>query len=655
MDTSRVETTRPESRMTRQIAPMPPRPSLRRPREAARYDVCMSRRSAMLLIVFLTAIGATLLLAMEVVDTIELPVRDLAVRSLSTRPASSTVVVAIDERSLAADALGPWPWDRRTLAALVDRARESGARAVIFDVLLVDARDGDEQLAASMRRIPTIAVSVLLEEESWLLPSPALRSAAVVAHGNFELDHDGILRRFATTKQDRTQSYPALSIEAASMIRPTSVPVGQTIAPAFRTPPHAVPQVSAIDLIHGTLAANALRGKLVFIGPTALGLGDRVLTPLSRRLAPDAGVTVHAAATESLLRAETIHSLSPLASGLAAASAVALILASRRRRRTHRLLIAGALLLTIAIGGTLLLASTGIAIPFVTLMLSIVITSAAIEGSVMRAALRESGAAASRLETGLGMTAASEPQEDVALRLEEIATRLAEHRVREVESKRVLAHELKTPLASMRGLTQLLSGFDLSEKERRRVAFLLEEEAGKLQSMVTALLDLERLPLRDFTTTTELLDLGRLVTARVAFVRASDPRPIDLDVAPDLTVRADPMLLERVVDNLLGNALKYTPAGSPVTVHAVRRNDLAVLSVEDRGGGIREEERTRLFDRFYRGSAAAGTEGLGLGLALVAEVAKWHHGTVEVLSGTEGGSRFEFVLPLADSNDKGDA
>jgi signal transduction histidine kinase len=195
----------------------------------------------------------------------------------------------------------------------------------------------------------------------------------------------------------------------------------------------------------------------------------------------------------------------------------------------------------------------------------------------------------------------------------------------------------------MRGLSQLLAGFDLTDAERRRVASLLEAEAGKLQSMVTALLDIERLPLRDFETSSVMTDLGDLVAARVDFLRASADRPLFMSADPGVLVRADPALIERVVDNLVGNAIKYTAA--PVSVSVRQRGENAVLEVEDRGEGISEVERERIFDRFFRGSTARGTQGLGLGLTLVAEIARWHGGTVSLESVEGSGSRFGVVLP----------
>jgi signal transduction histidine kinase len=569
----------------------------------------MRARSATISIAVVTAVAVTVLLASGVTETLELPVRDLALRFLPPRPAENTVVVAIDERSIRE--LGRWPWNRSTLARIVDRAADAGARAVILDILLSEPAPGDEDLARALHRVPAIAVSVLDEEHEWHIPAPLIRSAVTPAHGNFEIDHDGILRRFASTKQSRDRALTAVSVEAASMVTAHPVPVGRSLTPMFRTHPRSIPIIGAAALLHAPALANQLRGKLVFLGPTAQALGDRVLTPVSSRL-PEPGVTVHAAATESLIRGEVVHEVAPVFGGGIAGLLVAVILKWRRR--------AGALAATLIIAVGLILLSSGMAIPFVTLLLAVVLTTTAVEARRMTAALRQSDAAVTRLAAG---------------------------REQEAESKRVLAHELKTPLASMRGLSQLLAGFDLSEAERRRVASLLESEAGKLQSMVGGLLDLEKLPLRDFEASTNVIDLGDIVRMRIEFLKASTDRQLIASTAPGLFVRADAALIDRAIDNLVGNALKYAPAPSPVTITARAAGREAILEVEDRGPGIGETDRERVFDRFFRGSSAAGTQGLGLGLSLVAEVARWHGGTVAVDSAAAGGSLFRFTLPLA--------
>ena len=333
-----------------------------------------------------------------------------------------------------------------------------------------------------------------------------------------------------------------------------------------------------------------------------------MLTPTTRRHQPDPGVTVHAAATESIIRDDVVNELPPIAAGSIAAVGIATILMSRRRR------VAASIVIAAIVAGGLALLANGIAIPFITLVGSSAIAVGVLETRIIVAALRSSEA------------------------------RYIDHRERDAESKRVLAHELKTPLASMRSLTQLMNGFDLSDAERKRVASLLQHEAGKLETMVGTLLDLERLPLRDFAMSSTIIDLGELVSSRIDFLRASTDRTLFVSADRDVLVRADAALLERIVDNLVGNALKYT--SSAVTVRVARRGNAAILEVEDRGPGISETEREKIFARFVRGTTAAGTNGLGLGLSLVSEIAKWHGGATS-LESSESGSRFRIMLPLA--------
>src|SRR5664279_849542 len=122
-------------------------------------------------------------------------------------------------------------------------------------------------------------------------------------------------------------------------------------------------------------------------------------------------------------------------------------------------------------------------------------------------------------------------------------------------------------------------------------------------------------------------------------------RQIVMNASPATLVRADGALIERVVDNLVGNALKYTAA--PIAVSVSRNGTDAFIEVEDRGPGIAEADRARVFERFVRGATAAGTQGLGLGLAMVTEIARWHGGEASLDVPAGGGSRFRITLPRA--------
>jgi signal transduction histidine kinase len=133
------------------------------------------------------------------------------------------------------------------------------------------------------------------------------------------------------------------------------------------------------------------------------------------------------------------------------------------------------------------------------------------------------------------------------------------------------------------------------------------------------------------------LRLDEIAAERVALLR--DPRVHSIDNTA-VRVRGDGVLLGRVVDNLLSNALKYSTG--PVYL---RVRDDGTLEVEDEGPGIPPAERTRVLERFTRGSTSKGTDGLGLGLALVADIVAWHRGRLVIDEGAAGGALIRISLP----------
>ncbi len=230
------------------------------------------------------------------------------------------------------------------------------------------------------------------------------------------------------------------------------------------------------------------------------------------------------------------------------------------------------------------------------------------------------------------------------------AERTLERRRREMQ--RLVSHELKTPLASIAGFGETLERYQLSGDELSRVAGMIRGEAGRLQEMVTVFLDLERLGGGHWEDEIESLDLGELVRARLDVLEAAaGPRGVAVSgsIEAGCLVSGVPTLLDRVVDNLVGNAIKYTQSGDRVEVEVRRGDGRAVLSVADHGPGIPLESQEKIFDRFYR---VPGTEGAGagLGLALVREVVDWHGGCMEIDSEPGNGSLFRVSLPASEED-----
>jgi len=589
-------------------------------------------------------VAVAIVSASGLLDAFELPARDAMLRLRSSRSAVATAVVAIDEESLRD--VGPWPWPRERLATLVDAVAASGARAVAVDILLAEPRAGDEVLVASLRSSGATLVCGLDAEGRWVTPPETLENSARLAHGMIELDRDGVMRRVSMTKQAGALSLTALSVSMASAVRDdVIVAPGRVLEPGFRARTSAIPVIAAAQVLNGG-AREELRGRIVFIGLTALALGDRAVTSTSAEGRSDPGVVVHAAATEAIVAGDLLTKVPPAVSGLLGAVLVSLALAFRPRPMARRLAVDVALLLLPAIAGFGLLFLARVALPVFALAFVAAVAVGVTETVAVWRLQRGGSEAAARIASGLGDARLAE-EAGLVERLGELAELVDRRRVSDVESRRVLAHELKTPLASVRGLTQLLAGYRLGEDETKRVVSLIERETDKLQAMVASLLEIEKLALREFEMTASIVDLSTLARDRAELLRAGVARALVATIAPGVVVRGDAALLERVIDNLVGNAVKYAPAGERVALRVEERGGDALLEVEDEGPGIAEAERAAIFERFKRGSSAGETEGLGLGLALVAEVAKWHRGTIGVRPGTSGGSIFRLTLPLA--------
>ncbi len=213
-----------------------------------------------------------------------------------------------------------------------------------------------------------------------------------------------------------------------------------------------------------------------------------------------------------------------------------------------------------------------------------------------------------------------------------------------------VAHDLRTPLTSIQGFAQaLIDGAAADEASRLQAAQTIYEEAQRLEKMTTALLDLARLEAGAMHLESVPLDLGALACARLERFRLqAEAQGIELrcERPPSLPPMAgDAARLSQVVDNLLDNALRYTPLGGEVTIEVTATGDELRLVVADTGEGIPAEALPHIFERFYRADPARGGSGVGLGLAIVREIVQAHGGSVAVESAPGQGSRFILRFP----------
>lgn len=575
----------------------------------------------------LVAVVALGLAASHVFRPAELLLRDALLRAAPRRLSGFVAVVLVDEEAVRK--IGPWPWPRGRLADVVDSVRVEGAAGVVLDVLLPESREGDGELATALARIPSVVAAAPDEDGGWLLPADAIREAATLAHATFDLDEDGIVRRFLSTKDRGDISLPGLPVAAARLVRPElPVPVGGVVRPGFRAA-GGVPTFGAAAVLGDRLEPNVLRGRVTFVGVSAVGVGDRVVSPLSSRGVSQSGVLVHAAATEAILTGDELHPVAPYVAAILAgilALAAAAALSRFPRVGPHAWLAAPLAAVPIA------------AIALLVFRLELPVISMTGAGLAVEGAFQ--------LDTFMKLRRTSTETARRVRGLEALAAQLEAEKRQDAESRRVVAHELRTPLTSVRGLAQLLAEFDISPADRRRVAGMVVKEAARLSGMVEALLDLERLKLRDFRAVATSVDFSRVVAERVELLRRGVGGNIRLASDASCIVRGDAVLLGRIVDNLAGNALKFGPAEQFVDLSIHTRPDgTVVLEVADCGPGIPPEERDRVFDRFFRCASTAAIPGLGLGLALVADVVRWHGGRAAVDERPGGGSVFRVSLP----------
>jgi signal transduction histidine kinase len=230
--------------------------------------------------------------------------------------------------------------------------------------------------------------------------------------------------------------------------------------------------------------------------------------------------------------------------------------------------------------------------------------------------------------------------------------RLSESFLRQKQFTGDASHQLRTPLTAMQGQIDLALKQERSEEEYRRVLVLLQRKTRHLRRIVESLLFLARADAEVAQPKLEAVDLTAWLPEHTAswnsLHAARNVSVVTCDAGP-VWVRAHPVLLGELLNNLLENAAKYSDASTPIEVSLKREGTLARIAVEDHGLGMSPDETKHVFEPFYRGATASGriSAGLGLGLAVASRVAHVFGGTIEVESALGRGSRFTVELPIA--------
>jgi signal transduction histidine kinase len=231
---------------------------------------------------------------------------------------------------------------------------------------------------------------------------------------------------------------------------------------------------------------------------------------------------------------------------------------------------------------------------------------------------------------------------EMAEALEAKITALSEAQARERRFTSDVSHELRTPLTALVAEASLLAEhLDRMPEDARRPAELLVNDVGRLRDLVEDLMEISRLDAGEARVREEPVDVGSLVSTAVRSRRWDDRVTIDRN---EVVVTTDPRRLERIVANLIGNALEH--AGRDVGVRVGQDGLGAFVEVTDTGPGIPPDRLPHVFDRFYKADSSRAGPGSGLGLAIALENARLLGGDLDVWSEVGRGTRFTLRLPV---------
>jgi signal transduction histidine kinase len=259
---------------------------------------------------------------------------------------------------------------------------------------------------------------------------------------------------------------------------------------------------------------------------------------------------------------------------------------------------------------------------------------------------------------------------DEIARLDATFTQMSERIVEQVEKLKQtdrlrrelianVSHDLRTPLTALHGYieTLLIKGGELSVERQREYLETALRSSERLSKLVSELFELAKLDSRVEPLKREAFSVADLMQDVVAeFQLVAQRQGVSLQARVDDELRpvlGDIELIERVLQNLIENAIRHTPAGGEVTVEARRQDDAVDIAVSDNGCGIPDEDLPYIFDRFYRARSASnqGAQGAGLGLAIAKRIMELHGSSIRAESKLNVGTRFTFSMPVSPSSD----
>ena len=589
------------------------------------------------------------------------------------------LVIDVDEASITglASQLGPWPYDRDVFALIHGYLRKSAAKVVVYDILFAESRAGDAAFAAALQSngnavIVASALTQGLERDAqyrarlgtnalrgvdevsaqhWpdiTLPVPALAEARVGVN-TVNLDPGGTMRRVPLVHEVYGKRQPSISLAALLVANPNeklsgdkrSLSLGKRTWPIsvsgevelrFPVSPSGLPVMSFHELVVAALGApgaeevaKSVRNKTVFVGSSSAIMGDYIETPLGRLAGLYGVALIHQMLAQGSVLAPSHPSWDSMLYLIALMIPFAAFLRRADDRSYLEYLSGIVMVLVVAATSTALIAYGQQAALLFPLLAGLLMYLAMLLGRML-------------------MLSAEKRQLDFDKRAAQEAYRMKEQFMSHI------SHELRTPLTAIMGYNKLMADEALPANERTQFADVVEHNSQHLLSLINNLLDQSRMEAGQMKIVPAPTDFRRLV-GNVILTLSPSARAKNLaldhtgadDVPPGLML--DPLRVKQVLINLVGNAVKFTDAGS-VKLSSDWYGGRLSLAVRDTGPGMPPEQVERIFAPFAQAhdGIAQTHGGSGLGLSISRMLCALMGGDVTVESTPGRGTVFTATI-----------
>lgn len=610
------------------------------------------------LVILAIAAGLTAVLLNFEFNLLEAKLYDLRVaKSAQLEADSGIVLVTLDDPTIQAlDAFSPLTLDHHVL--FMEQLERLSPRGVGYLVDLNQVNQADPELfngqwglrfVRAAERMQSRGIPVILGTNYDVTgevippyPLSALPHALAIVHRDGNVFAEDKVTRRALIELNGKPSLHAELARGAGIFDPEA-----RLAGAFSVPEvdaryfffryHGNPasgsytRVSFLDVLKGGLPKDHFKDKIVLVGTASRdNWVDFGFTPYSRRSFTTPKLAIHANILDSMLHGESVLRL-PSAINWAISFASAVFVLWWVLNSTPLYGLFATLLLTLVFIATsqILFQFNGIWVREAQPLLAIFF---AYYLAVPYRLIRE-----------YKKRWAYQRKNEILTQVEEMKTNFMQ----------LVTHDLKTPVARIQGLAEVLlrkASERLNDRDKETVQSIIHS-TEELNRFISSILELQRVESRRIQLQIESKDINRIIETSVegfkAPARAKQIR-IVAQLEPLFPIKIDAGLIAKVMNNLIDNALKYSPEGSTLTVESQEFEGWVVISVSDQGIGMTDEERENLFTRFYRAKndMTATISGTGLGLYLSKYFVEAHQGRVEVVSTAGAGSTFKIYLPL---------